>query len=162
MTETKQKKWYRSQAILWLCAAVYLSPVLALAQTPAPVNVASPVATPTPIPEGDVEGAFGVVSDLIKAVTDGNWTLVASLALMLIVFVVRNYLWKQITKEWIPIATVLLGAGTYVSGALATGVSPLQSILQGLAAGVAAVGLWEVWKAGKRLIKGEPKEPANG
>lgn len=151
--------------LIGLCVSLYLvAPALALAQTPAPTEAAVASVTVTPLPtsitDGDLEGALDLLPQLLEAITQKNWVLVAALGLLLLVFVVRTYLWKSITKEWIPIATVLTAAASASALALLAGKSPVESGMAGMAVGLSSIGIYELFKAIKRLVTGKPK--ANG
>ncbi len=124
----------------------WLTSAIVFAQT------AVPSGAPTPIPEGDISGAMGVVMDLVKAAAAGDYLLAVGLGLMVAVFVVRTYLWKKLNKQWIPIAAALLATATWVGSSLAIGTELTPALIDGIEVGVSAVGLWELWKAVKRVI----------
>lgn len=104
------------------------------------------VPAPTPIPSGDVTGAVGVLSDIVKAFAAGNYGLAFGGVLMLLVFVTRTWLWKSISKEWIPLATAVLAAATATGAALWGGMDPWKAVADGVTVGISAVGLWELIK----------------
>lgn len=146
---------------IWVCVTLYLAlPFAALAQ---PDPVATMVPAVTPIPEGDLEGAVDLLPKLLDAVQQKNWGLVAAIGLSLLVFVFRTYLWKKITKEWLPIASVLTAGASATSLALYADQPPLAATLAGLLVGLGAVGAYEFYKAVKRLVTGNKKPaPDNG
>ena len=137
-------------------------PTLSLAQTPPPTDeaTAAPTATATPIPgeDLDLEGAVDLLPTLLEAIQEKNWNLVASIVLLLLVFGIRTYVWKSIPKEWIPIATVALAIAGATSGGLMVGKPVSESILLGVTVGVGTIGVFELFKAIKRLVTGKRKD----
>lgn len=141
-----------AESIYLLAQQPTSSPVLPTAEVP----ITKP--TPTPIPEGDIDAGFKVASDLFTAIKDKNWPIVISIALALLVWVFRSFIWKSLSKEWTPIATAGVAMAGYISGGLAVGSSPWLAVGQGFMVGVGAVGSYQLYKAIRRLIKGEKKE----
>lgn len=112
-----------------------------------------PAPTPTTVPEGDVQGALGLIPALVAAITSQNYVLAAALALMLIVFLVRTYAWKAIPKDALPWATLLVGAASYVAGALYIGTDAKAAVLKGLLVGAGSVSTWQLTKSAFRILK---------
>lgn len=104
----------------------------------------------TPEPE-TLEEAVDIGLQLHDAVQASDYAMIGALALMLVVFVVRKYLWKSIPKEHIPLVTVTLAVLGEIAMALYAGVEWTQAIASGVSIGLAAIGGWEV--LGKKLLK---------
>lgn len=128
-------------------ASRFVALLVALFAFLVPVVAFTQDVTPTPIPEGDLQGAVALLPDLFNAATTGNWQLVVSMVLMIAVFAFRTYGFKSIPKRAIPWATAAMAAASYVSGALYMGVEVLPAALKGLEVGIGAVGIWQLWKA---------------
>lgn len=142
--------------LMWLVVTMYLAaPVAALAQnaTPEAATVVEASATPTPIPEGDLEGAVDMLPKLVEALWEKNWPMVASLVLMLLVFGVRTYLWKSIPKRSLPLATAALAMAGSVSVGLLTDAALKTILVAGLGVGVAAGGSYDLIKSGVWAVK---------
>jgi len=95
------------------------------------------------IPESDEE-AVGLAVLLLQEVQAGNWSAVGALVLMILVFVVRKYLWTSIAKDHIPFVVIGLGVAGNLGVALYAGADPVGATLSGLSVGLAAIGGWEV------------------
>lgn len=83
----------------------------------------------------------------VQAVKEGNLIMAASLALMLLVWLVRAVLWKRIPAKWVPSATVGLSTLTVVSVGLSTGTPAVELIalaLGGALVGLSSIGFWEL------------------
>jgi len=107
---------------------------------------AEPVKETAPEPDVDVvdENPAEFISNLVEAVHSKNWTLAIGMILMLLVWIVRKFVWKAIPAKAIP----------YVSAALAL-VATLaidlfgpefiwwKALLSALTSSAGAVFLWE-------------------
>jgi len=94
----------------------------------------------------DDDAAVAAVKTMIDAARNGHWSMVAALAIMLVVFVVgRLGLVKKLGKNvvpWIAAGTGVLG---YIAAALMVEGTPvLDAVTGGFVIGAAAVGLWEM------------------
>lgn len=92
--------------------------------------------------EEAVEAAQGAYN----ALANRNWALGISFGLMLLVFILRKVkVLSKVPAKAVPWVTAVLGMAGYVAAALMTpGVSIGSALLEGAAAGAAAVGLWEM------------------
>jgi len=98
------------------------------------------------------EEAVAEAKGVYDAVSNRDWALAIALGLTLVVFILRkvNILSKVPTKA-VPWVTAIIGMVGYVSAALMTpGVSIPMALMEGLAAGASAVGLWEM--AGRHFL----------
>jgi hypothetical protein len=102
------------------------------------------------------EEAMAAAKALIEAAKGGQWSLVAGLAIMLLIYLMgRMNLLERIkvpksATPWVAAGTGILG---YVAAALLVeGASLVDAISGGFMVGAAAVGLWEM--AFKQMLKG--------
>ena len=141
-------------------ATVVGVPITAAVSTSAAASAFPTADTPT-----DLGAAASLLPTLVKAVTEGDYTLAVALGLVLIVFVVRTFLWKTMEKkyaEWIPWALALTAAAMAVAGSLQMGSDPFAALLHGASAGLAAVGMNQLnkpikkrWKKGSMRSNGK-------
>jgi hypothetical protein len=94
----------------------------------------------------DDDAATAAVKTLIDAARNGQWSLVAALAIMLVVFIAgRLGLAKKLPKSampWFAAGTSILG---YIAAALMVeGASIIDALAGGFMVGASAVGLWEM------------------
>lgn len=95
------------------------------------------------LPE-DYNEAVETVSALVKAIQSKNWPVVAGLILMLLVFIANKFgLKDKVGAKAIPWVSLVIGVFATSGMALASGVAVTEAIIQGLGAGLAAVGSWE-------------------
>jgi hypothetical protein len=100
--------------------------------------------------EGDavpdtLDEAAESVSLLIKAVQDKNWALAVGFLMMLLVFVANKFgLKDKVGGKAIPWVVLGLSVASVSGAALASGLAVAESIVQGVLAGVAAIGGWEL------------------
>lgn len=95
------------------------------------------------VPE-DYNQAVETVSALVKAIQSKNWPVVAGLILMLLVFMANKFgLKDKVGAKAIPWVSLAIGVFATSGIALASGVAVMEAIIQGLGAGLAAVGSWE-------------------
>jgi len=107
--------------------------------TEAPEKVAE-----TPTPE-DIDAAVDDVSMLIDAVQNKNWALVFGLLLALMVSVANKFgLKAKVGSKALPWVTSGLAVAGAVGAALLAGIPVMEALPQGLLAGVAAIGGWEM------------------
>jgi hypothetical protein len=84
----------------------------------------------------------------------GDYTAGAALLLMLVVFLIRKFLWKSIPGKYIPYVTIATATAVEVSVALYAGEPVVSAVMGGLSMGLAAVGGWEA--VGRKLLKSSP------
>ena len=95
------------------------------------------------VPE-DYNEAVETVSALVKAIQSKNWPVVAGLILMILVFVANKFgLKDKVGAKAIPWVSLIIGVFATSGMALASGVAVTEALIQGLSAGLAAVGSWE-------------------
>ena len=96
------------------------------------------------VPES-YDDAAESVSLLVKAVQDKNWSLALGLLLTLLVFIANKFgLKDKVGSKAVPwVATGLAMAATCGVG-LSSGVALADAAVQGLLAGVVAIGGWEM------------------
>jgi hypothetical protein len=94
-----------------------------------------------------------LVPALVEAVKGGNWSLVVSVALMLVVFALTKI---PFVRDWLPKAAkpwvvAISGVVLAVATTAATTGDWWAAAFNGLVMGTAATGLWEL--VGKRLFE---------
>ena len=95
------------------------------------------------VPE-DYNEAVATVSALVKAIQSKNWPVVAGLILMLLVFIANKFgLKDKVGAKAIPWVSLVIGVFATSGMALVSGVAVTEALIQGLSAGLAAVGAWE-------------------
>lgn len=126
-----------SSAALTSAGLLYEVPLLTVTATPA-------VAAPTEVPETDAE-VGGAVSLLIDAIQNGNWSILVGALILLLIWLVRKMGWlDMLPKNAIPWVSAGIGVVGYVGIALASGLPWKEALGNGFAAGIEAVGLWEL------------------
>jgi hypothetical protein len=97
-------------------------------------------------PPEDVMDAVKDVGLLIEAARNGNWVFFVGLLIMLLIFVLDKLvnLKKHIPAKAVPWVAAALGIVGSMATQLTTGIPWGQALLQGLTAGITAVGLWEL------------------
>lgn len=114
-----------------------------------------------PAAEAELEEVSEVISTfqvIIEAARAGNWGLLAASVLMIMVWVLRRFVWTSINADWLPYVTVGVAAVVSWSGAVISGAAVLDALwvaAGGLFAGLSAVGLWEL--LGKKIL-GKPDD----
>jgi len=92
-----------------------------------------------------LDDAAEQVSLLLKAVQDKNWSLAVGFLMMLLVFVANKFgLKDKIGSKAVPWVVMALSVSAVCGAALATGVAVSEALVQGVLAGVAAIGGWEL------------------
>ena len=98
----------------------------------------------TPTPE-DIDAAVDDASMLIDAVQNKNWALVFGLLLALMVSVANKFgLTAKVGSKALHWVTSGLAVAGAVGAALLAGIPVMEALPQGLLAGVAAIGGWEM------------------
>lgn len=133
-------------------------PVTVVEPTATPATVDAPAAdTDEPAPGAEVlttEDALALLPQIIAAAKSGNWGLLIALVLMVVVYVLKTFVWKKLPKEAVPYVTIGVTSVTSFSAAILAGSSVADSVLigvGGLLMGLSAIGVWEV--LGKKIFK---------
>lgn len=108
-------------------------------------------------PESTAE-VISTVRTLISAAKGGEWPLFVGTLLMLTIWFLQR-VWKikeKVGKDALPWLAAAGGIGVTVATGLIQGASLGDGILQGLATGAVAVGLWEMIL--KRLVTKDEEE----
>jgi len=92
------------------------------------------------------------------AIADKNWPIVIGVALMLIVWGVRRYLFDEIPKRYLPLIILLLptvsGLGTrmvqYVNDGKLWWQGLIQGMFEGVMIGFTAMGAWDIKKSSEK------------
>lgn len=92
-----------------------------------------------------LDEAAETVSLLLKAVQDKNWALAIGFLMMLLVFVANKFgLKDKVGVKAVPWVVMGLSVASVSGGALIAGVAIPEVLMQGVLAGVAAIGGWEL------------------
>lgn len=116
-------------------------------KTDLPQEVAAPTTEElVPVEITTDEEAVETAKGLYSVIVDRNWALAIALGLTLVVFGLRKiHVLDKVPAKAVPWVTAVLSMVGYVVAALMTpGVSVMAALMEGLAAGAAAVGLWEM------------------
>ena len=101
-------------------------------------------ASPESVEEA-VDAASDEVSLLVDAIQSKNWALVLGLLLSLLVAVANKFgLKDKVGGKAIPWVTSGVAVAGAVGAALLAGIPLMEAVPQGLVAGVAAIGGWEM------------------
>ena len=101
-------------------------------------------ATEEPKVAEDYNQAVDQVTVLVKAIQSKNWPVVAGIILMLLVFVANKFgLKNKVGAKAIPWISLIIGVFATSGMALASGIAVTDALIQGMGAGLAAVGSWE-------------------
>jgi len=93
----------------------------------------------------DSEAVADSASLIAQAIQDKNWALLAGILLSLLVAFANKFgLKDKVGGKAVPWVTSGLAVGAAVSAALLAGIPLLEALSQGLLAGVAAIGGWEM------------------
>lgn len=107
-------------------------------------KVEEKVAVEDPKVAEDYNQAVDQITVLVKAIQSKNWPVVAGIILMLLVFVANKFgLKDKVGAKAIPWVSLIIGVFATSGMALASGVAVTEALIQGLSAGLAAVGSWE-------------------
>ena len=102
------------------------------------------VAVEDPKVAEDYNQAVDQITVLVKAIQSKNWPVVAGIILMLLVFVANKFgLKDKVGAKAIPWVSLVIGVFATSGMALASGIAVTEALIQGLSAGLAAVGSWE-------------------
>ena len=124
----------------------------------APADEAKADEAPAPTPE-QIDDAVESVSLLVDALQSKNWALAIGILLSLLVAFANKFGLKDKVGSkalpWVTSGVAVVGA---IGAALMAGVSIMEAASQGLVAGVAAIGGWEMIL--KHLLAAKKAEPA--
>lgn len=102
----------------------------------------------------DYQQAEDTFKLLVEAYKSGQWPMFSGLAIMLLIFVSNKAgLENRVDKKIVPWISVTLGVLTSIGSSLVAGIPVGIAIAQGLTAGTAAIGLWEL--IFKHVLKGK-------
>ena len=128
------------------------------AKDEAPADEAKADEAPAPTPE-QIDDAVESVSLLVDALQSKNWALAIGILLSLLVAFANKFGLKDKVGSkalpWVTSGVAVVGA---IGAALMAGVSIMEAASQGLVAGVAAIGGWEMIL--KHLLAAKKAEPA--
>lgn len=114
------------------------------------ISAARADASPSPVaslaPPADVQAAVSEGISLYDAIKSGNWSLVAALAIMLLVWGLRSALSldTKIPTSVLPWISAVFGILTAIGANLAAGEAWLTAIVSGVTIGASASGLWSL------------------
>jgi hypothetical protein len=92
-----------------------------------------------------LDEAADTVGLLVKAVQDKNWALAVGFLMMLLVFIANKFgLKDKVGTKAIPWVVMGVSVASVSGAALIAGVAIPEVIMQGVLAGVAAIGGWEL------------------
>jgi len=124
-----------------LAPAVSAAPAVVAPVAPA---VEEPVAEGVKVPETDAE-AGEMIGLLLDAAQNGHWTIFGGLMLLLIIWQFnRMGLAARIGRDYVPWATVVVGAAAGIGVGLATGSPVGEAFKLGVLEGGIAISLWEL------------------
>jgi len=103
------------------------------------------------------EEAAEAAKGLYEAINSDQWPLAVGLGLMLLVFAVRKFVPGDKLSSMGPWLAAILGVAGYVAVALTNNPEGdwMEAVTQGLMAGAAAVGFWEM--LGKKILARKAK-----
>ncbi len=165
----------RTTPVLFLSMFFALSPMAALADaitTPAPAAAkadvkikveakateaktaaekpdAAPAAADATKPD---ENIGGLVEEMISAYNGKDWSILAGLSIMLLIWIIKRFIWTSLPVSVLPWLAAGLGVLAAVATALTLGQLWWKAILNGLTTGAAASGLWSL--VGKHVFRG--------
>lgn len=118
-------------------------------------EAANTAAPPTAAPQTPKD-AIKAGTDALTAFRSGEWLLGIALAVMVLVFVLKRFVFKALPGSWLPWLSVGVAVAGAVADAILSGIesgnlSWLSVGSTGLLAGLAAVGVWE---AGGKKVAG--------
>ncbi len=90
-------------------------------------------------------------TDLVAAIEAKNIGLIVAFAVLIVVFLLKRYVWKSVNKKYLVWIAVVIGALTGASAALIQDSTDwLSAILSGVGLGFMAAGQWSATKVGKK------------
>ena len=153
-------------------AAEATAAVAAPAATPAATPAAAPAEAVTPAPGAEEKPADAIapvtedsklgtlIEKMVKAFNAKDWGIFAGLAIMIVIWGIKKFIWKSLPVGALPWVSAGLGVAVAVATGLFAGLVWWKAILNGLTVGAAASGLWSM--VGKRVFgENEPKAGAD-
>lgn len=123
-----------------------------------PAEAVEKPAAEAKVPESPEE-VGEVTTALVEAVKTGQWSIVAGLLILLLIWLGRKFkMLTRVPSKAVPWVSAGLGVAAYVGIALANGLELMPALTQGFAAGSQAVGLWEM--VFKHFLGDKPEAPA--
>ena len=95
------------------------------------------------------------INAIVEAFKEGRWGPAIGMLLMLLVWVLRKFLWKLIPKNALPWVTLGAGCAIVITVELIAGVTWWKTLIDGFGTSASAMALWSLLF--KHLI-GEKKE----
>lgn len=123
---------------------------------PAAAEGAAAVPTEPPGPDIDLDKA---AEGMLEGINTSKVTLIVGAGLMLVVLIIRKFVWKKLQDktEWLPwVAVGIAVAGTVGIALVADPVRWLDALLAGAQAGIGAAGTWGLLKVARNKLK-KPK-----
>jgi hypothetical protein len=109
-----------------------------------PTEAPEASATADEVPQ-DLTEASEAVSLMVKAVQDKNWALAVGFLMMLLVFIANKFgLKNKVGSKALPWVVMGLSVASVSGAALSAGLAIPDAVVQGILAGVAAIGGWEL------------------
>lgn len=94
--------------------------------------------------EGDIDPTQ-VGSQFIDAISGKQWGLAIGAGLMLVVWIIRTFIWRSVSSKVLPWLAVAIGAvGAFAGAMLAAPSQWLAAIMAGIQTGLAAAGTWGI------------------
>jgi len=91
------------------------------------------------------------VNTLIGAASSSQWALLIGCVLCLVVWVIRKFVWKQVSPKILPWLAVVIGAAGGAGFALVANPSAwLQALILGVNGGLSAAGTWGLLKVARK------------
>jgi len=119
------------------------APAVEKAAPEAPEAAPAEEAAPEAIPE-DFNEAAEDAEELVHAIESKQWPLAIGFILMLVVFAMNKVgLKDKVGAKAVPWVALGLAVASTVGVALSSGVAVSTAVIQGLTAGLAAIGSWE-------------------
>ncbi len=110
----------------------------------APADAAEEAKAEEAVPQ-TLDEAAETVSLLVKAVQDKNWALAVGFLMMLLVFIANKFgLKNKVGSKGVPWVVMGLSVASVAGAALTAGLAVPEALVQGVLAGVAAIGGWEL------------------
>jgi hypothetical protein len=127
-------------------------PAPAAASADVKADVAAPTTPETPAVD---ENPGEYVEKIIDAYSNKDWGILAGLSIMLLIWIVKRFVWTSLPVSALPWVSIGLGVLVAVATALMAGQLWWKAILNGLTTGAAASGLWSA--VGKHVFGSNAK-----
>jgi hypothetical protein len=154
--------------IALFAGASFTTAVAQQASAPAAAQVAPAVVPAAPAavapaaevkPPESPEQALGLLPALMAAIRSGNWAVVASLGIMLAIYLLRMFVLPKLKVSASKLPYISAGVGILIAFAanLGAGQSWIAALLSGLTMGAAASGFWSL--IGSSILPKAPEAP---